>query len=192
VYHYVLVRRVSGPPPTIPAHPDEIQLAYRRLLKTGLAQLPADGDDEETLPSDRPGSPAEAITQLERHDPRAIDFRHCLRTWFLNVPWSSIRRHEIMTWLYWAMFNAHMPSELSTTEKTALEHALDLLERRLGCKVLDGSNPSVTPMRLTVDAIGVTWRPFSFYALVAFANWVVLQVYSRWYGVKHCASHGLE
>jgi len=61
-----------------------------------MADLPADGYDEETGPDERPArllfspstqttsetscSPAEAIIQLEHDDPRAIDFRSTLRT----------------------------------------------------------------------------------------------------------------
>lgn len=45
-----------------------------------MADLSADGKDEESWDSERPGSPAERIVQLEHDDPRAIDFRNYLRT----------------------------------------------------------------------------------------------------------------
>lgn len=50
-------------------------------VSAGLANLPEDGYDEESLDYERPGSPAESIIQLEPDDPRAIDFRNSLRTY---------------------------------------------------------------------------------------------------------------
>ena len=59
----------------------ELQKAFTRVLQSGLADLPEDGFDEETLDSERPGSPAEQVITLQRDDPRAVDFRNYLRTW---------------------------------------------------------------------------------------------------------------
>lgn len=72
---------MSGAPNIGHGSISEIQLAFERILKAGLANLPPDGYDEETLDEPRPGSPAEAIVQLEPNDPRAIDFRNTLRTY---------------------------------------------------------------------------------------------------------------
>ncbi|KAL0070692.1 hypothetical protein AAF712_001913 [Marasmius tenuissimus] len=72
--------QVSGPCKHPPGKLVELQIAFTRVLKAGLAQLPEEGFDEETTDCPRPGSPAEEIVQLESHDPRAIDFRNTLRT----------------------------------------------------------------------------------------------------------------
>ena len=165
-----------------------------RLLKTGLANLPEDGGDVETLVIDRPGSPAEVITQLERLDPRAIDFRHCIRTWFRKVPWSSIKLLEMQQWLYWAMYNSALPplDQLPKSQKQALDEALALLQKRLGCKLEEGSNPEVVPMRLTIDRINILWRPLTFYTFVGSLNWVLRKLYGRLWNVQHGYSNGLE
>lgn len=63
----------------------EIQIAFKRILKAGLANLPSNGYDEETLDEERPGSPEEDIVQLEQDDHRAIDFRNTLRTYVLSL-----------------------------------------------------------------------------------------------------------
>ncbi|KAH9482722.1 hypothetical protein JR316_0004822 [Psilocybe cubensis] len=194
LYHYHLARRVSGPSPYGPGDPDEIQVAYTRLLKAGLANLPEDGGDIETLLIKRPGSPAETITQLERHDPRAIDFRHCLRTWFCKVPWSSIKLLDIQKWLFWAMYNSDLPSRdsISATQRIAIDEAVALLQKRAGSKFEEGFNSTITPMRLTIDKINILWRPLTFYVIVTFVNSVIRALYTRSWGFTHGHSNGLE
>ncbi|KAJ3493881.1 hypothetical protein NLJ89_g10917 [Agrocybe chaxingu] len=194
LYHLYLARRVSGPCPIGPGDPEEIQVAYARLLKTGLANLPADGDDIETLVTDRPGSPAETIQQLERHDPRAIDFRHSIRTWFCKVPWSSIRTHEMKKWLYWAMYNADLPPQehIPIPHANAINNALTLLQKRLGCQIEEGSDPSVSPMRLTIDNTNILWRPLTFYVFVGSVNWLLRKLYNTWWDAEHGHYNGIE
>jgi hypothetical protein len=97
VYHYRLAAVVSAPwthgtgksgneilrhacSPMIQGNIAQLQVAFARVLKTGLANLPEDGYDEESLDVDRPASPVELITQLDFNDPRSIDFRNVLRT----------------------------------------------------------------------------------------------------------------
>lgn len=169
-------------------------MAFVRLLKTGLSILPEDGGDIETLIINRPGSPAETITQLERHDPRAVDFRHCIRTWFQKVPWSSIKLLEIQKWLYWAMYNANLPpiDQLPKAHRLALDDALGLLQKRLGCKIEEGSNSKVIPMRLTIDRINILWRPLAFYTVMGSLNWVLRNFYKKYWKVHHGYSNGLE
>ena len=81
MYHYNLASFVSRPSPNGPGDLRQLRAALHRVLQSGLAALPDDGYDEETLDVDRPGSPAEAITALQFDDPRAVDFRNYLRTW---------------------------------------------------------------------------------------------------------------
>ena len=87
MYHYNLASFISGPSPNGPGNLHELRKAFHRVLQAGLASLPEDGYDvdEETLDVDRPASPQEALTVLEFHDPRAIDFRNTLRTWYVHA-----------------------------------------------------------------------------------------------------------
>lgn len=194
IYHYYLARQVSGPSPIQPCDPQEIQVAYMRLLKAGLANLPHDGGDIETLLVNRPGSPAETITQLERHDPRAIDFRHSLRTWFCKVPFSSIKLHDVQRWLYWAMYNAELPplEHVPKAHKQALEDALTLLQKRVGCKLEHGPNSGAAPMRLTIDKTNILWRPLTFYVVVGSVNWCLQKYYMSQWNVQYGHSNGVE
>lgn len=169
----------------------EIEAAYKRLLKAGLADLPEDGLDEE---SDRPGSPEENIIQLEHDDPRAIDFRNCLRNWFGKVPWSSIRLHEVQKWLYWSIFNAELPplESLPESQRLTLSWALDLLQRRSGCTFEKGSNPAAQPIRITIDNVNIMWRPLTFYVIVFIVNSCLKSWYTRDWGVRCHHYDGLE
>lgn len=85
VYHYNLVLSISGPPRSGERNLAELQAGFQRVLKTGLADLAV---GEESLGVDRPGSPAEQLTQLQPDDPRAIEFREYMRAWY-----SPIRVH---------------------------------------------------------------------------------------------------
>lgn len=164
-------------------------------MKTGLAQLPEDGGDHESLWEDRPGSPQEDIVQLEYDDHRAVDFRNCLRTWFKRAPWSHVKLADARKWLYWSIFNAELVSyeALEDSQRIHLDTALEMLEKRLGCKFEDSeSMPNVEPMRLTTDPVQIVGRPFIFYALVKSMNWMVQKYYGSQYGVQYGCHDGLE
>ena len=193
IYYLYRAHYVCGRAPR-PANPKEVQVAYIRLLKAGLADLSQDSGNFETLITSRPGSPAEPIIQLDRYDPRAIDFRHCLRTWFRKVPWSSIRLVEMQKWLYWAMYNTELPplESLPGNQWTALEEAFELLEKRIGCKLERGSNPKIVPMRITIDKTNIMWRPFTYYAVVCSVNYILRQLYKTWWDVHYGHSNGIE
>ena len=82
LYHYNLTKFVSGLSPIQPSSIVDLQNSFRRVLQSGLADLPGEGPyDAETLEFDHPGSPAEFITNLVFDDPRAVDFRSYMRTW---------------------------------------------------------------------------------------------------------------
>ncbi|KAF5390685.1 hypothetical protein D9757_002725 [Collybiopsis confluens] len=180
VYHHQLVQEISGPTNIGHGSVPEIQLAFQRILKAGLADLPKEGFDEETLDTERPGSPAELITQLDENDPRAIDFRNILRTWFGRNPWSTMRLLEVQQWIYWSIFSKELEEEnLPQSHKAVLDDTVDLLQKRLGKPIPEGSNPSNRPMLLNIDKPNVLWRPFTFYAISMFVNILLDQWYQR-------------
>ncbi|KAJ7129584.1 hypothetical protein C8R44DRAFT_830056 [Mycena epipterygia] len=188
VYHYHLATLVSAPWKHGTGDIAQLQIAFMRVLKSGLANLPEDGYDEESLDVDRPGSPGEPITQLEPNDPRGIDFRNVIRTWFGRVPWSSIRRVEIQKWIYWSIFNKDLPEphHIPSAHQTVLDDTLELLEKRLGTLVTPGSNPKNLPIRMTLDPVYVAGRPFFYYTLIFGLNWYI----RRWYGNNWSMRHG--
>ncbi|KAH7921825.1 hypothetical protein BV22DRAFT_1197913 [Leucogyrophana mollusca] len=194
VHHYRLVRHISGPSPIGPGNLAEVQAAFTRVLKSGLASLPEDGFDEESLDADRPGSPAESIVTLQPSDPRAIDFRNCMRTWFRKAPWSSIRAQEVYAWLYWDIYNAALPplESLPRSHRVALDEALDLLQKRSGSVISPGSNADVSPIRLTLDNVNVHWRPFFWYVFVASSNWALKKWLVHSWGARFGSYNGLE
>lgn len=194
IYHIYLARQVSRPAPYGPGDPEEIQVAYTRLLKAGLANLPPDGGDLETLFIEWRGSPVESIVQLERHDPRAINFRHSLRTWFCKAPFSTIKLHHIRKWLYWAMYNAELPppERISRSRQIALDDALALLQKRIGCKIEEGSDEEIKPMLLTIDKTNILWRPLTFYSVICLINWLLKLWHTNYLDVEHGYSNGIE
>ncbi|KAJ7180173.1 hypothetical protein C8R43DRAFT_912794 [Mycena crocata] len=194
VYHYYLVTVVSMPWKHGTGNISQLQIAFARVLKSGLANLPEDGFDEESLDVDRPGSPTESITQLDINDARAIDFRNVLRTWFSRVPFSSIRKREIQKWIYWSIFNKDLPEphHVPAAHQTVLDETLELLEMRLGTRVTAGSNPEILPMRMTLDKVHVSGRPFFYYALIFGVNWYLRRWYGNSWNLRHGKFEGLE
>ncbi|KAJ8519372.1 hypothetical protein ONZ45_g3679 [Pleurotus djamor] len=194
VYHFHLSKQVAAQKPHPAGNLEELRAAYVRVVKSGLFSFPEDGFDEESLNVDRPGSPAEHIVQLEHDDPRAEDFRRVLRTWFQHAPWSAIRLTEMKKWLYWSIFNAHMPEShlIPKTHRIVLDDALDLLQKRTGCTIPDGSSSEHQPLLLTLDAVRVLWRPFSFYAIVGVLNKILKAWFVHNYQLRFGAYDGLE
>ncbi|GJE84212.1 alpha/beta hydrolase [Phanerochaete sordida] len=192
VYHHHLSRCIAGPPPNIAGNLSELQAAFRRVLQSGLADLPEHGYDEEDV--GRPGSPEEDIIALERSDPRAVDFRNYLRTWFGKVPWSHIRRDDIFAWLHWSIFNAPFTSfdALPFTRQKVLLDVLQMIEKRAGATIPDGSNPKAKPLLLTLDPISVSWRPFVWYAGVALSNYYQRRQYEAQWNAKVTTYKGME
>ncbi|KAH9899903.1 hypothetical protein C8Q73DRAFT_743742 [Cubamyces lactineus] len=186
VYHHNLASYISSPSPNGPGNLHELQAVFKRVLQAGLASLPEEGFDEETLDVDRPGSPAETLVALDYHDPRAVDFRNYLRTWFNKAPWSSIRRHEMYSWLYWSIFNASFPGidKVSEAHQKVLHEVIKLLEDRAGAKIPEGSNPEAAPLLLTLDPVNVAWRPFIWYAGVALSNTILRRKLRTKWNVK--------
>lgn len=161
-----------------------------------MAQLPEDGGDEESLLNERPGSPEEDIIQLENDDPRAIDFRNSLRTWFCKVPWSSIKLHDLQRWVYWSMYNTEMPphDQLPESHSKTMDTAIDLLHKRLGCQTVepDPKDSKLRSMRLTIDPVQIWSRPLVFYSLVKSVNWWLRRHYRKSYTVRYGRHDGLE
>lgn len=91
IYYYTLYKFVDGPCPIPPGNQEDLVLAFKRITKIGLAGLPQDGNDEETLDVSRPGSPAETIERLSPTDPRAIDFQDQFRNWCVLDPPQTAR-----------------------------------------------------------------------------------------------------
>ncbi|PCH41076.1 hypothetical protein WOLCODRAFT_137175 [Wolfiporia cocos MD-104 SS10] len=194
VHHYSLARFIRGPHSLPPNKLVELQQAFNRVLKSGLADLSEDGYDEESLDDERPGSPAEEITTLRYDDPRAVDFRNNLRTWFGKVPWSQIHKEDMYTWLYWAIFNApYAPFDsLPKSHQTTLKEVCQLIEARSGSTFPEGSNPSVRALRLTLDPVSVVWRPLVWYLGVALSNYLLRRKMVRKWNVEFGTYHGLD
>ncbi|KAI5124921.1 hypothetical protein M0805_007349 [Coniferiporia weirii] len=194
IYYYALTRQISGPSPNPPTNLAELQDAFQRVLQSGLTSVAEDGGNEEYKGVDRSGSPAAVVERLECHEERAIDFRNRLRTWFGKVPWSHIRVEHVHQWLYWSTFNASLPSQdkIPHSHRVALEEATELLERRIGCKIPTGSNPSVRTLLLTIDPVNVLSRPLLWYIFVKVANAYLRTWYEMNYGLIYGRFNDLE
>ena len=65
--------------------------------------------------------------------------------------------------------------QLPESHKTLMDEAVELLQMRVGCKIPEGSDPSIKPLRLTIDPVGVRARPLLWYLFV----WLI-NAYVRW------------
>ncbi|KAF8505788.1 hypothetical protein F5888DRAFT_1791769 [Russula emetica] len=194
IYYYILYKFVDGPCPIPPGNTEEITLAYKRIVQTGLANITEGVDNEEALDLSHPASPAEPIKKLSPIDPRAIDFRNQLRNWFGGVPWSQIRRKEMCAWLYWTFYYEHMPDfdNIPPTRLNVLLDCLDLVEKRSGTTIPEGSNPDAQPRLLTLDPVIIRWRPLIHYLLVALSDFIMKQLLIRVWGMRLGSRYGLD
>ena len=79
-----------------------------------------------------------------------------------------------------------MPSleSMPTTHRHTIDEGVELIEKRSGCKIPEGSNPAVTPMLLTVDDVHILFRPFLWYALIAICHIFVHRFLEHHWGVE--------
>ncbi|CAE6365280.1 unnamed protein product [Rhizoctonia solani] len=197
IYHTVVAANLRKKPSVLPPYElHHLRNLFTRILQTGLAPLYPDADDdiEDDAAGSRPGSPAESIDKLEWDDPRAVDFRQRLCTWFHKVEWSLISREAMLSWLSWSCFNASYENAIQRpANELVLREALDMLEKRAGTKLrpaaeLEASTSSsrlVTPLRLTLDPLDIIGRPAIFYAFTGFVNLVYRAYLQRKFGVVH-------
>ncbi|KZO94903.1 hypothetical protein CALVIDRAFT_538666 [Calocera viscosa TUFC12733] len=189
IYHAHLARSIQPLRPSTPDDLATLRLMYLRVLQAGLSPAPASASDPATAAPDalaqgdmaRPDSPMEHVERLKEDDPRAVDFRDRIRTWFRKVSWDKITRESMLTWLAWSCFDLPLSDCLaSPTQRTILYEALELIERRSGTILPEGAM-SVVPLRLTMDPISVWGRPLLMYLLVALLSWSV----RAWYQLQH-------
>ena len=113
---------------------------------------------------------------------------------FQKVPWSHIRVEHLHAWFYWSAFNTTLPPQAQLPEyhRTLLDESVELLEKRIGCKIPSGSNPSVKPILLTVDPVNVLPRPLGWYIFVKVVNTCILKWYEYKYGLSYGRFRDLE
>ncbi|KAH8830507.1 hypothetical protein DL96DRAFT_1593214 [Flagelloscypha sp. PMI_526] len=192
VYNVYLIRKINASSkPLPPAEMTTLQKTFQRVLKTGLANLSVDEESLDNL--DRPGSPEEDIVQLDKDDPRAIDFRNSLRTWFGKCSWSSVRLHSVQKWLYWAMFNETLPplEDVPRIRRIFLDEAVEALEKRIGCQIPEGYSDA-KPFLLTLDAVNIIPRPLWWYAWVGLTNICVRKWFEIFHNMQFQQHGGLE
>ena len=167
-----------------------------------------------TIGVDGPTSPNQEIIKLIHSDPRAIDFRNFIRTWYIpsylyspkkkhteypsnrfgKVPWSQIHTREVEAWLYWSMFNATLPprSHQPVSHQKLLQETITLLEMRAGKPIQKGSNPNVTPLLLTLDPVNVCARPLMMYLGVKVAGMLLQEWYRHQFELRYGRFGDLE
>lgn len=97
-------------------------------------------------------------------------------------------------WLYWSLYYAHMPEfdKIPPTQLKVLLDCLDLVEKRAGTKIPEGSNPNAQPRLLTLDPVSIRWRPLIYYLLIAFSDFIMKQLFIRVWGMTLDSRHGLD
>jgi hypothetical protein len=97
-------------------------------------------------------------------------------------------------WLYWTFYNEHMPdlANIPPTRLNVLLDCLDLVEKRSGTTIPEGSNLDARPRLLTLDPVSIRWRPLIHYLLVALSDFVMKQLLIRVSGMTLCSRYGLD
>jgi len=82
--------------------------------------------------------------------------------------------------------------KIPPTRLDALLDCLDLLEKRSGTKIPEGSNPSAQPRLPTLDPVSIRWRPLIYYLFVALSDFIMKQLFIRVWGMTLGSRHGLD
>ncbi|MBW0475806.1 hypothetical protein O181_015521 [Austropuccinia psidii MF-1] len=133
--------------------------------------------------SENPNQNAQGFQSFPFDHPIAIEFRSHQALWFKNCDWNDIKRDNMIEWLAWSLldlkpnqiFAKHNQIDLQKSQSDLLFHALDLIEKRAGCKFKSGYNPKLSnqSIRLSIDPIQFQFRPFAFYLFSSLSTlWV--------------------
>lgn len=97
-------------------------------------------------------------------------------------------------WLYWSLFYEHIPEFDAIPPKRlkVLLDCLDLIEKRTGTTIPEGSNPNAQPRLLTLDPVSVWWRPLIYYLLVALSDFILKQLLIHVGGMTLGTRHGID
>ena len=100
----------------------------------------------------------------------------------------------MFAWLYWSLFYAHIPDfdKIPPAHLKALLECFDLIEKRTGTTIPEGSNPNAHPKLLTLDPVGIQWRPLIYYLFVALSDFVTKQLLIHIWGMTLGTRHGLD
>jgi hypothetical protein len=82
--------------------------------------------------------------------------------------------------------------EIPPTQLNHLLDCLDLIEKRTGTRIPEGSNPNAQPILLTLDPVSIRWRPLIYYLLIALSDYIMKQLLIRVWGMTLGSRHGLD
>jgi hypothetical protein len=97
-------------------------------------------------------------------------------------------------WLYWSLFYEHIPEfdKIPPKNLKVLLDCLDIIEKRTGTTIPEGSNPDAQPRLLTLDPVSVWWRPLIYYLLVALSDFIMKQSLIHLGGMTLGTRHGID
>lgn len=133
---------------------------------------------------------ADHIPPLQYTDPKAIDFREKVRTWFNMAEWAHITHDDILTWLSWSLLGLPL-SEVG--DMPFLEECLGLVEKRTGScfpRERPSGAPPPTVIRLTIDPVKTRHRPLALYLLLYAAHWFTRTLLVWCYGASVWTTQG--
>jgi hypothetical protein len=82
--------------------------------------------------------------------------------------------------------------EIPPIQLNVLLDCLELIEKRTGTRIPEGSNPNAQPILLTLDPVGTRWRPLIYYLVIALSDFIMKQLLIRVWGMTLGSRHGLD
>jgi hypothetical protein len=194
LHHWFLVDKLARRPAKI----DQTELSYLRLIFNRILHVGLYDKPRPVMPPREYNGDTELnvddIPALSFDDPRAVDFRNSLRTWFSRSSWSAISRTHMLSWLSWSMFNASFDS-MTEEQRALIVKALVMMERRTGARFPDkasnrGSGGDAKTLRLTLDPMSVSSRPLIAYFLINVAGIATMNWLEWKYGARYETTGG--
>eukprot|EP01042_Synura_sphagnicola_P006434 gene6434-8212_t len=95
--------------------------------------------------------------------------RKMIEGWFLGTNILEIRHGNVSSWVSWAFVGKDL-NELTSEEVEDNNLLVQFIEKELQWTFPPGTNDHVHSIRLTLDPLFATQRPFFYYAVIAFVN----------------------
>ncbi|KAF8583199.1 hypothetical protein K439DRAFT_1412365 [Ramaria rubella] len=100
------------------------------------------------------------------------NFDRFTKLWFRLISTTTIKRDNYIDWILWALFSTDR-DHIDIHDPTLNEEVngyINVVERLIGHKIEAGRNPSIEPMRITLDPVVTLHRPLVWYAIVAIVD----------------------
>lgn len=113
-------------------------------------------------------SQAQRLALFDRCISTMPDFERFTSFWFQSKSGADVKRENYIDWVLWALFSTDRKGFIDIRDSTIdeeLDGYITKIESLVDRKIEPGYNPSIQPLRLTLDPVVTLPRPLLWYSV---------------------------